>query len=68
MPQCGNCGAQVTKAYKRVFCPDHCTRVRCCPNCEKTRDGAYVREMRGQTQRSDSTDYDASGRKVIGDD
>ena len=47
MPECENCGAFVTDAYKRVFAPDGLDTVRVCPNCEdKVRDGADVRVAR----------------------
>ena len=47
MPECENCGAFVTDAYKRVFAPDGLDTVRVCPNCEdKVRDCADVRVAR----------------------
>lgn len=47
MPECGNCGAQVSAAYVRVFSlPDRDT-VRCCPLCpDRIREGAAVREAK----------------------
>lgn len=34
MPECQNCGTEVTKRYERVFAPNGVDGVRCCPWCE----------------------------------
>lgn len=64
MPYCGNCESFITDDYARVFTPEDCEQPRCCPNCELTRDGSGVREMRGQSSRSD---FDETGQVVTDD-
>ena len=49
MPECDNCGSTVTKQYVRVFALPGRETVRCCPNCDRIREGAHVREARSST-------------------
>lgn len=47
MPVCGNCGSFVSRDYVRVFTPNDCANVRCCPSCpDKLRTNGKVRDAR----------------------
>jgi hypothetical protein len=49
MPVCQNCGSTVSKQYVRVFALPSQESVRCCPKCDRIRDGTTVRDARGST-------------------
>lgn len=42
MPECGNCGAEVSHDFRRVFRDPDADEVRACPDCDdETVTGAY---------------------------
>lgn len=48
VPNCGNCGAHVSRDYVRVWKPEDVDEVRACPNCPDAvrRGSGEIREPR----------------------